>query len=129
MPHLAGEVGAGAAVVEGLHRAGGALVPLQAAVRRGQRAENLPQHLSRYYSGNKNLASSFYILLPKNVTVSTCVALMLTLRVKGAPLIKRFTVTQASRAPLRLVIIIIIIIIFIIIITWCRCAGQCSPRR
>ena len=55
---------------------------------------------------------------------------MLTLRVKGAPLMKRFTVTQASRAPLRLVIIIIIIIIIIIfIITWCRCAGQCSPRR
>ena len=39
---------------------------------------------------------------------------MLTLRVKGAPLIKRFTVTQASRAPLRLVIIIIIIIIIIL---------------
>ena len=38
---------------------------------------------------------------------------MLTLRVKGAPLMKRFTVTQASRAPLRLVIIIIIIIIII----------------
>ena len=45
VPHLAGEVSAGAAVVEGLHRAGGALVPLQAAVRRGQRAENLPPAL------------------------------------------------------------------------------------